>query len=209
MWNGLFFQRSTLHELGLRVQLGHAPGRFCSSREACHKDFRVIHTNGIHRVNVDFCRCQAIPHHVQLLRIAWWPGTPIDPKTCTTMEALQQFDLLNVQGKVTGFSYYRTLEHITDNPGLNEQSVGWITLNSVHVQSLIFSQTGPFKFLYDYGSRIPSYEDAQTCVVGVLIPAEFVRLLQDRLQFLVERVQCQISIFQGVGRMYRQRKRKY
>jgi len=101
MWDGLFFQTATLRELGLRVQLGHAPGRHCPMREPCHKDFRVIHTNGIHQVYVDFCRCQPVPHHVQLLRLAWWPGTPIEPKTCTTMDALQQFDILNAQGKLT------------------------------------------------------------------------------------------------------------
>jgi len=157
MWNGLFFQTATLHELGLRVQLGHAPGHHCTSREPCHKDFRVIHTNGIHKVNVDFCRCQSVPHHLQLLRLAWWPGTPLVPKTCTTMEALKQFDMLNVQGKLTAFSYYRSLEYLTDNSGLSEPSVRIKSCTQLIFNSKLFFFAGSFTCFYHHGPRVPSY----------------------------------------------------
>ena len=123
MWNGLFFQRSTLKELGLRVQLGHAPGQYCPTREAASKDFVVIHTNGIHLVNVDYCRCHSLSHRTQLLQVAWWPATPLDPQTCATMEVLRHFQILNLQGKLTGFSFYRALEYQTDNTGLNKPPV--------------------------------------------------------------------------------------
>jgi hypothetical protein len=123
MWNGLFFQRSTLKELGLRVQLGHPPGQFCPTREPACKDFVVVHTNGIHLVNVDFCRCDSLPHRTQLLRVAWWPATPLEPKTCATMEVLRHFQLLNLQGKLTGFSFYWALEYQTNNSGLNKPPV--------------------------------------------------------------------------------------
>jgi len=119
MWNGLFFQRSSLQSLGLRVQLGHPPGRHCPTREPGHKKFAVIDSNGIHSVSVDFCRCAPVPHRTQLLRIGWWPATPLEPQTCATMSVLRQFHLLNLQGKVTGFSFYRALEYQTDNTRLN------------------------------------------------------------------------------------------
>lgn len=122
-WTGLFFGRTTLKELGLVIWLGHAPGRYCNSFVAGNKDFVVIHTNGIHTVQVHFCGCTDVDKHVQLLRIGWYPATPLLPKTCATLDALRQFHFLNLQGKTTGYSYYRALEYMSDNTGLNPPPV--------------------------------------------------------------------------------------
>lgn len=118
-WNGLFFGHMTLRELGLRVQLGHAPGRFCNTFKEGNKDFVVIHTNGIHTIHLQFCCCTDVPWHTQLLHIGWYPATPLKPQTCATMDVLRQFHFLNLQGKLTGYSFYRSLEYMTDNTGLN------------------------------------------------------------------------------------------
>ena len=123
MWNGLFFHRSTLKELGLRIQLGHAPSQYCPMQEAASKDFVVIHTNGIHLVNVGYGRCHSLSHHTQLLWVAWWPATPLNPQTCTTMEVLCHFEILNLQSKLTGFSFYQALEYQMSNTGLNKPPV--------------------------------------------------------------------------------------
>jgi CxC2 like cysteine cluster associated with KDZ transposases len=123
MWNGLFFQRTTLRDQGLRIQLGHAYNRACPTRLAAHSNFRVIHSNGIHHVAIDQCRCQNVDLHVQLLRIGWWPATPLDPKSAATFEVLRHFHLLNLQGKVTGYSFYQALEYQTDNTGLDPPPV--------------------------------------------------------------------------------------
>lgn len=120
MWNTAFFQKTTLRELGLRIQLGHAPGVRCPTSENGHKDFTVIHTNGVHSVSIDFCRCRLVPHYKHLLRIAWWPATPLYPKTCATMECLRQFHLLNLKANVTTFGYYGALLHMMDNMSLEE-----------------------------------------------------------------------------------------
>ncbi|KZP13327.1 hypothetical protein FIBSPDRAFT_913099 [Athelia psychrophila] len=108
-WTGLFFGRTTLKKLGLRIQLGHAPGRYCTSFVEGNKDFVVIHTNGIHTVQFEFCGCTDVPAHIQLLRISWYPATPLQPQTCATLDALRQFHFLNLQA----------LEYMSDNTGLN------------------------------------------------------------------------------------------
>jgi hypothetical protein len=123
MWNGLFFQKSTLHDLGLRIQLGHAYGRSCPTKLAANATFRVIHSNGIHHVAIDQCRCHGVDLNKQLLCIGWWPATPLDPKTAATFEVLHHFHLLNLQGKVTGYSFYRALEYQMDNTGLDPPPV--------------------------------------------------------------------------------------
>jgi hypothetical protein len=119
MWNGKFFQRTSLCDLGLRVQLGHAFRHPCPTRLAANATFRVIHSNGIHHVAVDQCRCHGVLLYKQLLRIGWWPASPLDPRSAATFEVLRHFQLLNLQGKVTGYSFYQTLAYQTDNTGLN------------------------------------------------------------------------------------------
>ena len=131
MWNGSFFQRITLCDLGLRIQLGHTYGHSCLTRSPANSTFRVIHSNGIHHVAIDQCQCHDLPLNKQLLRIGWWPATPLDPKSAATFEILRHFHLLNLQGKVTGYSFYQALEYQTDNTGLQPPPVRSCLLLSV------------------------------------------------------------------------------
>ncbi|KAJ7507619.1 hypothetical protein B0H11DRAFT_1902704 [Mycena galericulata] len=120
-WVGQNFKRRALKDLGLRVQLGHPPGQGCAFRWGAHDDFTVIHTNGIHNVKLDYCGCgKALEERDQLLDACWWPATPKEPGTCCTFMALRQFQTLNTTGKVSGYDYYRTLEALTDNTGLQK-----------------------------------------------------------------------------------------
>lgn len=126
MWNDLFFQRTTLCDLGLRVQLGHAYGRSCPTRLAANATFRVVHSNGIHHVAIDQCRCRGVDFYKQLLSIGWWPATPLEPRSAATFEVLRHFHLLNLQGKVTGYSFYQALEYQTDNTALKPPPVSFL-----------------------------------------------------------------------------------
>lgn len=96
MWNGSFFECTTLKDLGLRIQLGHAYGHSCPTRLPANATFRVIHSNGIHHVTIDQCWCYGLPLSKQLLRIGWWPATLLDPRTAATFEVLQHYHLLNL-----------------------------------------------------------------------------------------------------------------
>lgn len=122
-WNGTFFEPQSLQSLGLRVQLGHPPSRRCPRAEPAHVHFTVIHSNGIHQVAVDYCRCNDLSHRQQLMRVGWWPATPLDPRTCATLEVLRHFHLLNLQGKVPAFSFLKAIELQTDNTGLSPTPV--------------------------------------------------------------------------------------
>ncbi|KDQ58042.1 hypothetical protein JAAARDRAFT_129485, partial [Jaapia argillacea MUCL 33604] len=119
-WEDGFFHWRTLKGLGLQIQLGHPPGQQCPYAKAAHKDFVILDINGIHQVNINFCGCGVImtPKHLQLLRSGWWPATPLEPQTCTTLCALRQFQTLNLQGKLSAYDFYRTLELQTDAIGL-------------------------------------------------------------------------------------------
>ncbi|KAF8879935.1 hypothetical protein BD779DRAFT_1676149 [Infundibulicybe gibba] len=119
-WNGLYFAEESLKDLGLRIQLGHYAGQQCSNPAAAPgDDFVIIHTNGIHRVGLDFCNCrQSQDHHIQLLRIRLFPATTIAPKTAATFEVLYAFQMTSFMSKISGFEYYQALARITNNLGV-------------------------------------------------------------------------------------------
>ena len=117
-WNGTFFKKTTLKNLGLHIQLGSHLNHNCLTRELGNKDFIIIHTNGVHEVAVGFCQCDATKHNIQLLRLGWWPAILYNPKTCVTLNCLKLFKFLNLQGKLTSYSYYKSLHYLMDNTGL-------------------------------------------------------------------------------------------
>ncbi|KAG2054274.1 hypothetical protein BDR06DRAFT_982471 [Suillus hirtellus] len=118
-WNGSSFEQSSLKEIGLRVQLGHSDLK-CVCPERGHVDFIVIHVNRIHCVNVDFCGCdQCVSHRQQLLCCDWYPATIHFPQTACTRHVLEYFLVMTWSSKVSGHEFYMTLEHLTDNVGLN------------------------------------------------------------------------------------------
>jgi hypothetical protein len=57
-WNGIYFLKTSLQELGLRRQLNHPLGERCLNPIPCAEDgFSVIDISGLHTIAVDFCGC--------------------------------------------------------------------------------------------------------------------------------------------------------
>ncbi|KAJ7858805.1 hypothetical protein B0H14DRAFT_2577530 [Mycena olivaceomarginata] len=57
-WNGVYFFKQSLEDLGLWIQFGHhLLCERCTNHQAGHQDFIIIHNNSIHQVNVNFCAC--------------------------------------------------------------------------------------------------------------------------------------------------------
>jgi hypothetical protein len=55
------------------------------------------------------------------------------------MECLRQFHTLNLQGKITCFSYYRSLEYLTDNTGLSDALPHISVRSCCNLQSLLLN----------------------------------------------------------------------
>ncbi|KAF8069134.1 hypothetical protein FPV67DRAFT_1415501 [Lyophyllum atratum] len=119
-WNGFFFERVTLKNLGFRIQLNHRPGQRCvNAKPAVADDFVIIDSYGIHEVGLDFCRCeQAIDDPLQLLRARLYPATGTHPRTATTFNCLKHFHLLSFESKSSGYEFFNTVTRETDNTGL-------------------------------------------------------------------------------------------
>jgi hypothetical protein len=189
------------------MQLGHTVGRHCPTKEAANKDFVVIHTNGIHLIGLDFCHCYGVPHRTQLLRVAWWPATPLEPKSCTTMECLRQFQLLNFQGKVTGFSYYRSLKYLTNNSGLSKPPVchfHFLLILTHH--SLLPRITCHLLWSWFVNIVTSKWQSEQ---VGDLIPQVYLQRYLVLLPLFAVHVPYLISTCPRDGTMYPQLKREF
>ncbi|KAJ7071748.1 hypothetical protein B0H15DRAFT_793361 [Mycena belliarum] len=121
-WSGVYFFKRTLRELGQRIQMGHPPYESCDMPRRGHQDFVVIHRNGIHTVDVDFCGCdrhgRADDPHIQLLKAGWYPATDDRPQTCATFEVLDHFQLHALQAKTSAYDFYAVLERLTDGTGV-------------------------------------------------------------------------------------------
>ncbi|KAG1744767.1 hypothetical protein EDB19DRAFT_1826912 [Suillus lakei] len=119
IWMGTHFQHISLHNLGLRVQLGHPPGVMCCNpAPAFDNDFIVLEINGIHSVALNFCNCAtAQTHNIQLLCTCWYPSTTTNPRTAATFRLLDHFQMYTFESKGSTFKYYQSLSCLTNNTG--------------------------------------------------------------------------------------------
>lgn len=122
IWTGTGFEARLLADIGLRVQLGHGIGQGCKSPESAPQPFTVVHTNGVHRVNLNYCGCsdrQAAGSHVeQLIWHRWYPATTKSPQTCAMIAALQMYHKMSDIGKVSAFDWYHSIHQFTRSTGV-------------------------------------------------------------------------------------------
>lgn len=119
VWNGGFFERTSLNDLGHRFYIGHQHTA-CPSSDSGTPTL-VIDTNGVHRVNVHFCACtedaQWVENYRQLLRIGWYPASFQRPKTAFTFNVLDTYHKLALQGKLNLYDFYSSILQMNDNCG--------------------------------------------------------------------------------------------
>ncbi|KAJ7575193.1 hypothetical protein C8J56DRAFT_801798 [Mycena floridula] len=116
--NRRLFYRVSLKSLGLKIQLGHEDHGTCYLPEPT-KNFIILHSNGIHDVQVDYCGCASGKDHwIQLLRHRLYPATVDQPNTAATFACLDEGVAHGYAAQETSYEYYKILEQLTDNTGL-------------------------------------------------------------------------------------------
>ncbi|KAJ7749743.1 hypothetical protein B0H16DRAFT_1725007 [Mycena metata] len=113
------FERKTLMDMGLRIQLGHWHGvdRRCSLPiPSKGKEFTIVDIHGVHRVSLDYCGCGMGGHPtVQLLRAQLWPATSTNRQTAATFTVLCQYHLMLFESKCSGLEFYQSLARQSEN----------------------------------------------------------------------------------------------
>ncbi|KAK7054294.1 hypothetical protein VNI00_003487 [Paramarasmius palmivorus] len=113
-WNGRFFERTTLKDLGLVIQLGHDDGTSCGLRDMARTGFVVVDLDYIQEVSVAYCNCRlesvAGQKWQQLMRRELYPGSIEDPYTAFTFRVLNLFHSLTLKGKITLYDFYYSIE---------------------------------------------------------------------------------------------------
>ena len=100
----------------LVVQLNHL-GAYCANPIDCHSAMLIIHTNRIHQVAIQYCRCsKVIP---QLLCQGLYPTSQLSVKMCASFQVLNLVHKLALATKSSTYNFYCALEKLTNNMGIN------------------------------------------------------------------------------------------
>jgi len=119
-WNGKFFEKTSLSNLGLWIQLGH-DGASCPCPCPGPQGFMVFDVSGAHYVNIDYCGCRPddpMDRRTQHLRHRWFPATLIRPQTVFTFDFLNTFHELTLQSKGNLYDFYLMILRKTDNANI-------------------------------------------------------------------------------------------
>ncbi|KAK6977452.1 CxC2 domain-containing protein [Favolaschia claudopus] len=122
-WTENFLHPRTTRDLGLRFQVGHPGGKYCPFAHLSppKNGFVVLHHNGIHVLDIDFCGCPDSPAEpYQLLNVGWYPATWKEPASAATISLLRRFHQLNLQARLPAYDFYHALVLQTNGSGLRK-----------------------------------------------------------------------------------------
>jgi hypothetical protein len=162
-WEDDYFKPRTTRDLKIRYQIGHPFGEDCPTNYLGQSgDFVVLHDNGIHVLDVDFCCCTGAPSPVaQLLNIGWFPATHKDPSTAATLSMLRRFHKLNLQARLPAYDFYNTLVILSDGAGLRKLPVrnflSFFFFEANDVKERLESPTT----VHEHGARVSPPADVQ------------------------------------------------
>ncbi|KAK7678352.1 hypothetical protein QCA50_018701 [Cerrena zonata] len=78
----------------------------------------IVDMTGVHKLRVRFCRCHSLttnPLHKQLQLMGLFPASRKKTRTAFTFGLLEHFDISNLEGKVSAYTYYNCLIRLTSN----------------------------------------------------------------------------------------------
>lgn len=120
LWNGRYFERQTLADLGMEIHLGHR-GKPCKNRTIAHQTtVRIINTNGIFTYKVNYCGCDNAPEvAMQMMALRLFPSTLARPESAATFDVLKNAQMHSLCGKESIWDFYEVIARLTDNIRIN------------------------------------------------------------------------------------------
>lgn len=112
-WSGTHFKRTSLSSIGAVICVGHR-GEKCRNRlPGPGRKTVIVHTNGIHHVCIEYCRCDDVPEAIQLARSQLFPATMERPETAFTFAVLNDFHMHSLTSKKSALDYVDALQKHT------------------------------------------------------------------------------------------------
>lgn len=115
VWNGNYFERRDLAELGFVIRLGHH-GDGCA-HIPCNAQplkFVIVHENGVHNCLLEYCHCPGRRNELsQLVRSDLFPATLERTETAFTCDVLERFHLDYDISKRSSQDFVRILEGLS------------------------------------------------------------------------------------------------
>ena len=120
VWRSSRFHRESYSSLGGSLHLGHrgneCPARLSSRNETSAAKLTIVHTNGIHTVQVYYCQCaDADRHWAQLLRHRMFPATTKVPETAFSFAVLKLCHMFTLCAQSSTYSMAQVLRRITND----------------------------------------------------------------------------------------------
>jgi hypothetical protein len=116
-WGGTHFARKELSALGLIIFLGHHTLRCPNSPPKSEgRPTVIVHTNGIHHTQIEYCHCSTAPTEaLQLTSSGFFPATMDRPETAFTFALLKNFHVHTLTSKKSAYDFVSALQKLTDN----------------------------------------------------------------------------------------------
>jgi hypothetical protein len=128
-WNNLFFEATSLSDLGLLLVIRHEDRRECPNPHF-HAPMTIIHVNGFHQIPVQSCGCAGSQDFdIQLLQLRLFAASSDQPKTAFTFDVLEQYRLIHLEGKASSSAFMQSIVRMTGD----EHSEAWPTKVSTSV----------------------------------------------------------------------------
>ncbi|TFK60799.1 hypothetical protein BDN72DRAFT_744711, partial [Pluteus cervinus] len=115
-WEGRFFGRTSLHNIGFVLHLGHDGHPCPHSLPDKGRLTVIVDSTGFHSHDVHYCCCPASPEEdfPQLLQSSLFPATLNKPRTAFTFNLLKDIHVHGLTSKKSVYDYHDALRRLTD-----------------------------------------------------------------------------------------------
>lgn len=132
-WNGEYFERMDISQIGHTISLGHEGAPCPSSQlDTSAVNFIIVDTNGVHKTHVSFCNCVNNGSHIQqLMKAQLFPASTDQPTTAFSFRVLKDFHLQTLESKKSAYDYLGALRRLTNNANPDGVPVSTLQLNGI------------------------------------------------------------------------------
>ena len=122
---------------GYVINLGHGGWPCPKADYSADVLFHIVASNGVHNTKLRFCGCHArVDRAEQLLNHRLFPSTMNRPQMAFTFQLLEQFNLLNVEAKISAHDFIGYIRRLSDNAFTHRVTVRLLLKQCLHMCEL-------------------------------------------------------------------------